>query len=284
MKKMILRLSRKSALSGRLINMNFSNFTTKSDTLSIKTQTVNLTTTIDGKTIADLSKEIRKLGNYEVLDYRIWDHSKVSSNTKLSAIKEPLYLKIQDSNWVELDFLRSPKQEDPSGEELLTQLTENLDYNSKERARRIFTRLRNHEYNTVENKLFSAKNTNLSSIIEELTLLKNEYFKCNLNEEKLRRSSEKKVLAVLCIAGLLFVVELLLVYYGTFIRYSWDITEPMTYLVTCANLVLLLLMRKKFGSLSAYDYLMNLFMRKRSSIHQLNELRRKISAIENKLN
>jgi hypothetical protein len=45
-----------------------------------------------------------------------------------------------------------------------------------------------------------------------------------------------------------------LVYYGTFVLFTWDITEPMTYVMGCFNVVLFLIMRKRFGKLTAFEF------------------------------
>lgn len=258
-------------------------------------------------TLKEFEQEIKKVKNFENIEIRSWDNSIVSkSNTIEQALlenAEPIFMKIDKMEWQELSLKSgdntSPNQEVnhhnhlQDRERIITVLKEvnkniKLLDNEIEALEVKISQIKHYYNNSLENKIIdSAKYPNLSVLFEDLYSSKAEFRKLNFQYNQLNRNAEKKAFFVILLGGLLFVIELILLYYGTFVELSWDITEPITYLVTCLNLVLVLGMKKKFRGLSAHEYFTKRFLDKKLksfNTSKFNSLKSNISEIEHKLN
>ena len=108
---------------------------------------------------------------------------------------------------------------------------------------------------------FQEKNiTKLSDILEEYYMNKHEISKLNHLHKSYEKKAEALSKVVLYIGGLFFVVQLYLIYYFTFEVYSWDITEPMTYLMGCFNLFLIFYLKKRFKGSDPFTFFKTKFL------------------------
>ena len=131
-----------------------------------------------------------------------------------------------------------------------------------------------------------SKASQLSDIMEEYYNCKTEIAKqANaLSKYENRANALAKILIYL--GGIFFIVELALVYYLTFEVYAWDITEPMTYLLGCFNLILIFWFKKKFKSQDAFGYFKSFFLKlmlrksKKVDFDKVQKLRKSIEDIE----
>jgi hypothetical protein len=126
----------------------------------------------------------------------------------------------------------------------------------------------------------------LSKIMEDYYNNKSEYSRFINDRNKLENRAKRLTTFVIYFGGIFFIVELFLVYYLTFVVYAWDITEPMTFLLGCFNLLLVFWLKKKFNGLSAFEYFRNLFLRmilkrsKKIDLAKMEKLRKSIKDIE----
>lgn len=130
---------------------------------------------------------------------------------------------------------------------------------------------------------------NLTEVFENLSKLKTEFVKLDKLKENLYRKCQLKARLLLCLGGLLFVLEFLFVYYGTFIYFSWDITEPITYLIGCVNIVLAVFLKKRMGSDSAITYFTKKYFNKlirkgKFDQNNFNNVHRRLIELEKILN
>lgn len=309
-------------LQNNIINKSFcsSNVKMKLKFTDLRNITLELP---DTSNLKDLENEIKKHKNFEYIEFRTWDNSKISSHSSLDSIliksNEPIFVKIDKFEWQELKrkdvlninnvFNIANRNEEETSFEAKNRIINNLKKISKnkdlsdkdyEDIEEDLTRLRHFYHNSIENKIISEEdmsnistningNINITNIFERYFSLKEEYSKLISLENSYIKSSERKALFIILLGGILFILELLALYYGTFVYYSWDITEPITYLVTCGNLLLILLFKRKFGSKTAHEYFASLFLKrklKKQSFDKLNMLKiqNEIKDIQRKLN
>lgn len=138
------------------------------------------------------------------------------------------------------------------------------------------------DFNLNEN----VKAHDLSGIMEEYYRSKTEIAKAMRTEDKYKKISKSLTKLTIYLGGIIFIVELFLIYYLTFEVYAWDITEPMTYLLGCFNLILIFYMKKKFNGKGAFQYFdglfLNMFLKRSKKIdfQKVERLRRNVTDIE----
>jgi len=240
---------------------------------------INLTID-DAKTLKDLESEIKKNYNFEKIEFRTWDNSHVSKNSEINLIhfkSDPIFVKINTSEW---QILNSDNFDYTTAEAL--KLKQDLKHDEISDLKKISETLRNFNKNRnlkekeieeISMKLLSIKHCyynkeltpllnkfkNLDEVFSSYFKLRQEYVKRHSAKEKLMWNSETKAKLLILLGGFFFLIELILIYYGTFVKYSWDIVEPMTYLMGCMNIVIILLYRKKFKNSGAFEYYSNKF-------------------------
>ena len=294
----------RSKITRKLFSSNTStyNFHLKQTQLGINLKLLNNN---ESFTLKNLKDEILKHKKFENLEFYSWDNSRLSIENRLvDVLKEeelnPTYIKIDRLEFFEL----KNNEEKTVNLSMLENNTININNNIN------FIKLQTYYNNLLEEKLIlnteeqknfeeninttttnttftpthTTTTTNISTLYEKLHLLKKEYSTLLKNEEILSKSADKKTLFLILLAGSLFIIELILLYYGTFIVFSWDLTEPMIYLVTCANLVLVLLIKTKFRNVPAHKYLRGYFMRKKTQNSRINSIRSNISSMERMIN
>lgn len=261
-------------------------------------------------TIEDITKEIRKNGKYENIEFQTWDNKQITISNDLSAIfaaDEPIFFRVDNNEYQIIETTRN--EVDKSNEIRESQYNPIINVKEdvdciKEKISKINRNknLSDAELTNVAISLFKLRNLlkedhhenkanlkELNSLFEEYYRLKQEYIKDFNQQQKYIRKSEIFAKSILLCGGLFFVSQLALLYYGTFILFSWDITEPICYLVSCANLVLILYFRKKFGNNGALKYFTNKFYKKIIKFNKfddnlLKSRKLRILEIENQLN
>lgn len=256
----------------------------------------------EDSTLSDLEAEIKKMKYIEHIEFKTWDNSIVSKSCTLkdSIItgNEPIFVKIDKMEWQELkngcdeDKKINSISHDERAKtlEVLNRISKNISL-SKEDYEAIELKIHEikHYYkNSLEGKIIKDEFKSISHLFEQYYESKSKYFTILKKLEGLEKSASFKALIIILIGGLLFVIELGALYYGTFHLLSWDITEPITYLVTCFNLLLALIFKRKMGKLSPHEYFKSLFVRRglnklKISDSDINKLRSEIQKIENKL-
>lgn len=239
-------------------------------------------------TIFEFENELRKIKNFEFLEIRNWNFSLITKNSTLFDIlyysRNPTFLKVDRMEWQEIynNKLRDNiLAEEINKNKLLSE------FDILEIKRKI-TKFKYSYSNSINKKVFDEYN-NISEIFNNLYDLKYEYNIMNKKLEKIDKKCQRKALLLILFSGSLFIIELFCLYYGTFILYSWDIIEPMTYLLTCFNFLLLIIAKRKFGKFSPHEYLRNYFFQKKIkssnfNMESYNQIRKNILLIENKLN
>lgn len=266
-------------------------------------------------TFKDIEQEIRKTGNYESVEFRTWHNSKISkaNDTKPSFDhSDMIFLQIDRTEWQMLEnpYIKSEQNNQDNFLDININVKHQLDEKEeieqiykvvKDQANKKNIKLSTQDLNMTSLTLHKIKNyynsdltphlTNrsLTSIYEEYYQSKLTYAKMLHEKNDITRNAEILAKATLLLGGLFFVAQLGLLYYGTFILYTWDITEPITYLVGCSNLVLILYFRKKFGNLSALDYFKSTFAkriarRRKFDDIKLEKTKTQITEIETFLN
>ena len=248
-------------------------------------------------TITDFENEVRKMKHIDNIEIRAWDNSRVSKNSLIEDVliksNEPIFMKIDRMEWQELITENKEKEENiPSLIERIRKINKNknLQESQLESVEERVLQIRKFYDNSLNDKLIDReKHNSISSLFSNYYSLKSELSKMTKEYDSFRKTSEKQSLAIILLGGTLFIAELLALYYGTFIILSWDITEPITYLVTCFNLVLVMLLKRKFGSLSAHDFFSNWFLRnklrrKNFNVAKFESIKKVIEILKNKLN
>lgn len=286
------------------------NFSTKTLELVLPNMNKLNVTIEDTKTLKDLEAEIKKNYNFEKIEFRTWDNSDISKNTEIDLIKfesDPIFMKINTSEWQLLNADRFDyttteayklkhdlKHDEKTDLNIISETIRNFNKNKN---------LKSNEIEEISFKLLKIKNSyfnkdlapalhnfkNLEEIFSAYYKLRQEYAKLHKAKEKLMWVCETKAKLLILLGGLFFLIELLLIYYGTFVKYSWDIVEPMTYLMGCMNIVIILLYRKKFKHHSAFEYYSNkYFMRqvnkKKFDLINFEETGKKLKELEMILN
>jgi len=143
-----------------------------------------------------------------------------------------------------------------------------------------------NENSQILNLSDKTKANHLSEIMEEYYKCKTEIAKYTKTQTKHQNIAKALAKILIYLGGIFFIIELYLVYYLTFEVLSWDITEPMTYLLGCFNLILIFRLKKKFRGQDAFQYFTNLFLNimlrktKKIDFDKMLKLRKNISDIE----
>jgi len=309
-------------------SVNFKNFCTSSQLNSYSSPTTfdfqlflpnlqKLPVTIEGnKTLSDFEAEVKKGDKFRTVEFRSWDHSVISKNNFISDVfknRDPVFIRVSNMEWqllnsslfdtnttekfkIKEDFAHNAQDEIKAIKENLKRLDRSEKLNEKDfedlavsiyRIKFFNSGLK--EVNEFKNSKLSNLYKNLEEVFEDFYQLKSEYVKLYKIKEKLINKSEFRTKALFLLAGVIFIFELLFIYWGTFVRFSWDIVEPITYLIGCANLVLILLLKRKMGNLSPKEYYINRFFNRmvrkgKFNQKQLEELEIRIKEMEKVLN
>ena len=113
---------------------------------------------------------------------------------------------------------------------------------------------------------------NLSELMEEYYRCKAEIAKFKTFEEGKEKQANFMAKILIYLAGLFFVAELYWIYWITFDVYSWDITEPMVYILGFFNLTIAALLKIKFKGLTPHQYFGKFFLRMISNKHRKPQL------------
>jgi hypothetical protein len=293
-------------------HFNFSNKKFSSKTFELVLPTMNkLSIEIDDtKTLKDLETEIKKNYNFEKIDFKTWDNSSISKNNELNLIRfesDPIFMKINTAEWqilnaknfeytttehyrIQKDLVHNEK----SDLELISETVRNFNKNEKLTDREfeeISTNLLRikHSYTNRELSPALEKFKNLYELFSAFYKLKQEFASLHSVKEKLMWICETKAKILILLGGLFFIIELFLIYYGSFVKFSWDIVEPLTYLMGCMNIVIILLYRKKFKETGAFEYYSNKFFmrqvrKKKFDLIHFEETQKKLKELEMILN
>jgi hypothetical protein len=287
------------------------NFTTALPATSLKITLPNLQSKefqiSDNLTLKDLTEDLKKVHNYEDIEYRTWDNSILAKTSNLNEIlskNDPFFIRINKMEWQilnpEIVFTQNSDCNlhlQPFSENQFSYILEKIkDLDSKhnlseEELNQItfqILKLKNF-YSNIDTSSNLAGFKNLTELFSEYYKLKSEYVNLHTLKEKLLRTCEIKSKFLIFLGGILFVIELFLLYYGTFVKYSWDIVEPITYLVGCCNIILILFYKKRIGNLSAFEYFTHRSFEKfvkKGKFNQkhLEDLGKKIKDLEKLLN
>jgi hypothetical protein len=127
---------------------------------------------------------------------------------------------------------------------------------------------------------------NLSDLMEEYYRCKKEYAKFKDYEEGKSKTANFLAKILIYLGGLFFIGELYWIYYITFEVYSWDITEPMVYLLGLFNVIVVAILRIKLKGLTPHEFFGKFFLRmisrkyKKSQLNNLEKIRKQIKDIE----
>jgi hypothetical protein len=267
------------------------------------------------KTLKDLEQLIKKGNKFTTVEFKTWDDSIISKNNNLNMLferNEPIFTKINSMEWqllnlgefnyTTLENIKIKEDLTNTASEEFSQIAKiikkySLSPNSnksiltEEEINKIawqFFKIKNF-YQSKDHKTFLSQFKNLGEILEKFYELKSEYNYLHQIKEKLLEKCQFKAKILILLAGILFIIELFLIYYGTFIKYSWDIVEPMTYLAGCTNIILVLFYKKKMGTSSPLHYYTqrffnNLVRKKKFDQLHFEEVGRKLREIEKVLN
>ncbi len=272
------------------------------------------------KKLSELEGEIKKTSLVNGVEFKSWDYCKISKDNLLKyALEHPLYLKLDKMEWqlvndiahdIEIqkciNFVNDIKWENSEMFEGLKN-KQNIYRDFKEIEQKLKNFINKHGKTITYEKLYeiairlySIKNLynhetqgkhidqNLNEIFENYYNAKKELGIMNLQKNNLERKAYLKGKCVILLAPLVIFVQLVLIYIGTFQIYSWDITEPMTYLLSIANIVGVLYFRKKFQDCGAHRYYKNVFFKKyvrkgKFDMKKYEELKKKVEDYENNL-
>lgn len=253
----------------------------------------------ESSTLFELETEIKKMKYIEHIEFKTWDNSIISKSCTLKdsvlTNNEPIFVKIDKMEWQELKnnsgqkvIINSASEKDKTLETLVRISKNSMSNEEYEAIELKIHEIKNYYKNTLDGKIGIGNFKSLSQLFEQYYDSKAQYFAISKKIEGLERSSSIKALIIILFGGLLFVVELGALYYGTFHLLSWDITEPITYLVTCFNLLLALIFKRKMGKLSPHDYFKSLFLKRgmrklKISDTEISRLKSELHMIENKL-
>jgi len=292
------------------LSLSHKKFSSKTFDLVLPTMN-KLTIDIDDtKTLKDLETEIKKNYNFEKIEFRTWDNSNISKNNELNLIRfesDPIFMKINTAEWqimnaknfeftstehivIQKDLVHNEKLDFENISEVVTNFNKNENLTQKEINEISMNLMKiKHSYNNREFTAAFKKYNNLYEVFSAFYKLKQEFANFHSIKEKLMWICETKAKILILLGGLLFILELFLIYYGTFVKYSWDIVEPITYLVGCSNIVLILLYRRKFKETGAFEYYSNKFFmrqvrKKKFDLIKFEETQKKLQELEMILN
>lgn len=247
----------------------------------------------ESTTFEDLEKELKKTRFFENLEFKSWDDSLVSiKNSVISSTnKDMIFLRFNKEEWKEISRINNNlfeiKRIEISKIPNCNSNEKSLDENKISELKRKILQLENNvKKNYPLDLILNYTGKSNSLLLEELFSLEKEYSVLWQNKIKYENKAKSKAKFVIALGGILFIVELFLLYYGTFIEFSWDVTEPMTYLVTCFNFLLILLFNKKFKGASAHSYFTKKFLTKSfgaKNLDKIQELQQKINFIKNQV-
>lgn len=248
----------------------------------------------ESTTFEDLEKELKKTRFFENLQFKSWDDSLVSNKNSVisSTNKDMIFLRFNKEEWKEISRINNnifeikkieiSKIPNCNSNEIALE-----DENKISELKRKILQLENNvKKNYPLDLILNYTGKSNSLLQEELFSLEKEYSVLWQNKIKYENKAKSKAKFVIALGGILFIVELFLLYYGTFIEFSWDVTEPMTYLVTCFNFLLILLFNKKFKGASAHSYFTKKFLAKSfgtKNLVKIQELQQKINFIKNQV-
>ena len=271
--------------------------------------------------LVDLETEIKKSSFIQKVEFKSWDYCNISKQNEIkSCLDHPLYLKVDKMEWQYLN--KTPLNSEI--QELLNSFKDNNNDNIDVFENHLIRQMIYKDYKDIEIKLkqillkfnksinqdklfemairlYSMKNfyinekegkhidKNLNEIFEDYYNSKEELDKMNQIMKKLEKKAYFKAKLFILIAPIIFFIQLLLIYFGTFQVYSWDIMEPMTYLLSILNLVGILIIRKKLGQNTAHRYYTNFFFKKLLRKRKFDEkkyefLDKKVEKYEKNLN
>jgi len=282
-------------------------------------KTINIYT---DKTLSDFEAELKKEVHFNNLEFRRWNHSVIAKgNLAQDALSDITFIQIEKMEWQILDRIKSK-------EDLIEEDLQNLDIVSKgfsqqisnekhlisdnileiyrklqsfstnndtkanmelyEMALQLYS-IQTHFYNEVNQKLMDNSDPKaFQNLLNQYYELKKVYSRLLYEEQQTLKKSARKAKFLIFLGGFLFVIQLVLIYYLTFVKFSWDITEPMTYLTACTNVFLVCLLKLKFKQQTPFQYFQMGFFRKtkffKTDFLKMNKLKDEISKIENKLN
>jgi hypothetical protein len=257
----------------------------------------------DNSTFNDIEDGLRKQKYMEKIQFRLWDHAVIAKSNELKTFfenNEMFFFRYDYNEWQVVSKENVPTEPNVRAKSFgpetefkrISEIVHAHNTNKKLTEDELFKlslslfRLRNshQEFSSLINNKHS-----LSELFEEYYKLKGDYARMSIERDKYLLAAEKRAKLLILLAGLVLVIELCLIYYGTFIVYTWDITEPMTYLLGCANIVLFLILRKRYGNQTAFEYHTDKFFsritkKKNFNLNLFEANRLKIREIEEYLN
>lgn len=271
------------------INRNyFSNFILNYKHKDI-TSTININ---ENTTFEDLEKELKKVRLFENIQFKSWDDCLISNKNYISSSiqKDLIFLRFNKEEWKELyktnESTLEIKEIDLKSNDSIISNTSNSKNLQNDLCKKIYLLENNLAQNYSLDLILKYTGKGKDYILNELFLKEKEYSKLLQENEKYTNKAKTKAKLIIALGGILFIAELLLLYYGTFIEFSWDVTEPMTYLVTCLNFLLILLFNKKFKGSSAHSYFTNKILAKsfgKSKLENLKKMQEEIEFIKKQI-
>ncbi len=266
----------------------------------------------DTTTFKDIEEEIKEDNKFTTIEFKTWDNSIISKNNSImttfqQADSDPIFLKVNNMEWqllnlgkfqlayaedydLKKDLVYNPIYELKELTKKITNIGKNSNFTNDE-INKIALQLFKikHHYNSIEFRSKLSEYKNLEDLLEKYYTYKSEYVSLHKIFRGLLASSELKSKLLILFGGLFFVIELALIYYGTFILLSWDITEPMTYLLGCFNVVLIFALKRKMGNLSPSEFFTGRFLNKAMKKKNFNkkhfdEVKMKLKEMEALLN
>jgi len=273
------------------------------------------------KTLLEFETDLKKELQVNNIEFRRWDHSFIAKGNHLKQVlKDITFIKINKMEW-QILVIKSEEEENQEEVENLDLIgkgfaqhiseekhlisdnimtiykslksfmkADDLTYNMLlyDTALQLYS-IQTFHYNMVNDKLLDPKDpAGFQNLLNKYYELKSEYSRLLLEEKKVVRSCSRKTKALILLGGLFFVIQLFLIFYMTFVKYSWDITEPMTYLTGCINILIVCLLKYKFKQQSAFQYFNLKFLKRtkfyKNDFSKIAKIKDEISRIENKLN
>ena len=271
--------------------------------------------------LSDIETEVKKNSFVQKMEFKSWDYCEISKQNEIKhCLEHPLYAKIDKMEWQMLNnsisngeiqeylnFIKEIKHE--SGDKFESLKHKQIiyqDYKDIEaKLKQILTKfdksITDEKVFEIALRLYSMKNfyvnekdgkhidNNLNEIFEDYYNSKEELDKMNLMKLKFEKRAKFNAKLYILIAPLMFLIELILIYYGTFQMFSWDIVEPMTYLLSILNLIGILIIRRRIGNDTAHQYYSKNFFRKylkkgNFDMKKYDLINKKVENYENNLN
>lgn len=282
----LARLLKKNRINN--INRNYFSIFTLNYKHKDVTSTININ---DNTTFEELEKELKKFRLFENIQFKSWDDCLISNKNSISSSiqKDLIFLRFNKEEWKELyksnENTLEIREIDLKANDSIKSNTSNSNLQN-DLCKKIYLLENNLAQNYSLDLILKYTGKGKDNILNELFLKEKEYSKLLQENEKYTNKAKTKAKLIIALGGILFIAELLLLYYGTFIEFSWDVTEPMTYLVTCLNFLLILLFHKKFKGSSAHSYFTNKFLAKsfgKSKLENLKKMQEEIEFIKKQI-